>query len=439
MEFTAAFLSRIQFAFTIGFHILFPTLNLGLAIFLLIFEVQWLRTGNPVYERLYKFWVKIFALAFGLGVVSGIPMSFQFGTNFGAFSQATKNVIGPMLAYEVFSAFFLEATFLGVMIFGWGRVPKPVHLLATIMVVIGTTLSAFWIMGVNSWMQSPAGYELKEGIFYLKSFWGAVFNPSFPYHLSHMLMAAYLTTAFVIMGVMAYHILKNNSTAAQKGLKLGLFWALFFAPMQLVLGDLHGVHSFKNQPMKVAAMEGAWDTKKGAPMVLFGLPDMEAEKNHYEVSIPKLASLYLTHSWEGEVPGLKEVSKEDRPYVPIVFWSFRIMVGIGLLFIALSFWGVYLMWRRRLFTNTFFLRCLVLATPLGFIATIAGWMVTEVGRQPWVIQGLMRTADSYSKHVSHAQVSSSLLGFVVGYSVLFSLFLYFMFKMMRKGPEEIKI
>lgn len=437
MELSTLLLSRLQFAFTVGFHILFPALNLGLAIFLLTFEVQWLRTKNEVYKNLYQFWVKIFAVAFGLGVVTGLPLSFQFGTNFGAFSIATKNVIGPMLAYEVLTAFFLEATFLGIMLFGWGRVPKWIHLTSTVMVTIGATLSAFWIIGVNSWMHTPSGYEIKDGIFYLTSFWRALFNPSFIYHLTHMLMAAYLTTAFVVLGVMGYWLLKDKTNiAAQKGLKIALFWACFFAPMQLVLGDLHGIQTFHHQPIKVAAMEGLWDTTKGAPMTLFAIPDMENEKNHYEIAIPNLASLYLTHSWNGEVKGLKSVPKKDRPYVPLVFFSFRIMVGIGLLFIFLSFWGLWLWRKSRIFTHRFYLRSLIFAAPLGFVATIAGWIVTEVGRQPWVIQGLMRIEDAGSKHITASKVGSTLSAFIIIYMLLLALFIYFIFRLIKNTPQK---
>ncbi len=431
------FLSRIKFAFTIGFHILFPTLTIGLVVYLFILEILWLRTKNPAYSRLFRLFSKIFALSFGMGVVTGIPMSFQFATNWGPFSIATTNVVGPLLAFEVLSAFFLEATFLGIMVFGWGRVRPSIHLFSTGMVVLGTTLSAYWIITVNAWMQTPQGTELVDGIFYVKDWFKILFNETLLYHLTHMLGAAYLTTSFVVLGILSIFILlKKHVEIALPGIKVALMCAIILAPIQAFLGHAHGVHTGRTQPTKLAAMEAHWETQEEAPMVLFAWPDMEQEKNLYELAIPKLASWYLTGSTQGKVHGIKEAAKEDRPYVPLVFVSFRIMVGIGCIMLLLAYIGGFLWWRGRLDSCRWYLSALPLCIPLGFIATISGWIVTEVGRQPWVVQGLMRTAEGASQFLPPEAVRGSLAVFGVVYLFIFIAYLYFIIKVIQKGLSE---
>lgn len=435
--YSTLFLSRIKFAFTVGFHILFPTLSMGLAVFLLILEILWIRTKNPAYSKLFKLFSKVFALTFGMGVVSGIPMSFQFATNWGPFSLATSNVVGPILGLEVLSAFFLEATFLGIMVFGWGRVKPAAHLFATSMVVLGTSLSAYWIIVVNSWMQHPQGTELIDGIFYVRDWGQILMNDTVLYHLSHMLGASYLTTAFVVMGILSIYLLRRKYTdVALIGFKAALACALILGPTQFLLGHAHGLHTGKTQPAKLAAMEAHWETTSQAPMVLFAWPDMEKEKNLYEIAIPKIASWYLTGSTEGVVHGLKATPKEDRPFVPIVFFSFRLMVGIGVLFIALAMTGGILWLRKRLETARWFHMILPLCIPLGFIATIAGWVVTEVGRQPWVIHGLMRTAKGVSDGLPPEAVRGSLAAFGITYLTVFIIYVIFVVRVIQKGMSE---
>lgn len=431
------FLSRIKFAFTIGFHILFPTITIGLVAYLFVLEILWLRTRNPAYSKLFRLFSKIFALSFGMGVVTGIPMSFQFATNWGPFSMATTNVVGPLLAFEVLSAFFLEATFLGIMVFGWGRVKPKVHLFATGMVALGTTLSAYWIITVNAWMQHPQGTEIIDGVFYVTDWSKILLNETMFYHLAHMLGASYLTTAFVVMGVLAIYLYKRKDIqTALPGFKVALACALILGPAQFFVGHAHGLHAGKTQPIKLAAMEAHWETQTEAPMVLFAVPDMENEKNLYEVKIPKLASWYLTGSTDGIVHGLKEVAKEDRPYVPIVFISFRLMVGIGCLFIALALAGGYLWFRRKLETTRWLYAILPLCIPLGFVATISGWIVTEVGRQPWIIQGLMRTAQGVSSSLPPEAIRGSLVAFGITFLIVFVIYLVFLFQVIQKGMAE---
>jgi len=434
--FDPVLLARLQFAFTIAFHILFPTLTIGLALFLVLVEVQWLRTRDALYYGLYRFWAKVFALAFGMGVVTGVVLSFQIGTNFSRFSEVTGNVLGPLLGYEVLTAFFLEAGFLGIMLFGWERVGDKLHFLATTLVTLGTTASAFWILAANSWMHTPAGYSLENGIFHVVSWWDVVFNPSFPYRLMHMLNASYLTGAFVVAGVSAWYLLRNENVAsARRSFSIALALAAILAPLQLLLGDLHGLNTQEHQPIKVAAMEGLWETTRGAPLLLFALPDMTRETNHYEIRIPRAASLILKHDADGEVRGLKEAAPEDRPYVPFVFFAFRIMIGIGLLLIAIALIGLWLRFTDKLYDRRGYLWSCVLSAPLGFVATLSGWIVTESGRQPWVVQGIMRTSESVSQ-VPAESVLTSLVLFVVVYNVLLAAFLYFTARLVRTGPEE---
>jgi cytochrome d ubiquinol oxidase subunit I len=431
-------LSRIQFAFTIGFHIIYPTLTLGLAGFLLLLEVQWLRTGDPLWRNLYRFWIKLFALAFGMGVVSGIVLSYEIGTNWSRFSQATANVIGPLLGYEVLTAFFLEAGFLGIMLFGWNRVGPRVHLLATAMVAVGTVISAFWILSANSWMQTPRGFTLIDRRFYVEDVWAVIFNPSFPYRFAHMVMAAYVTSAFVVAAVSAWYVLRGvHGAMARRGLAYGIGLAAILAPLQLVIGDLHGLNTRDHQPMKVAAMEGLWETTAGAPLLLFALPDQAAARNHLEVAIPHGASLILTHSLDGEVKGLNEVPPDDRPNVPVVFFAFRIMVGIGFSMIGMALLGAWLLWRDRLYESRWYLRLLLLFGPSGFVAVIAGWIVAEVGRQPWIVQGVLRTAEGVSP-VPAAAVASSLTLFLLLYVLLFAAHLVYSAKVVARGPEGVE-
>lgn len=431
----ALILSRIQFGFTLAFHILWPTLTIGLAGLIAILEWRWLRTGDEDLLRLVRFLARIFALAFGVGVVSGVVLSYEFGTNFGPFSQATGNVLGPLLTYEVLSAFFLEAGFLGLMLFGWKRVPARVHFLATLMVALGTLVSAFWILAANSWMQTPQGHALEAGVFYVLDWWEVIFNPSFPYRFLHMVVASYLTASFVVAGVCAYLIRTGRQTiAARKGLSFALWAALLLAPVQILLGDLHGLNTFEHQPVKVAAMEGAWHTESGAPLVLFAWPDQEAATNRYAIEVPRLASLILTHSPEGTVPGLDQVAPEERPHVPIVFFAFRLMVGIGFVLLIMALAGAWLRWRGRLYDAPRFHRALILVAPLGLLATVAGWLVTEVGRQPWLIQGLYRTAEGASI-LPPGAVWTSLGLFVVVYHLLLGSFFWFFLRVVRAGPE----
>ncbi len=434
--FDAVLLARIQFAFTISFHIVFPAFSIGLASYLAVLEGLWLYTKRDVYLQSFRYWMKIFALVFGMGVVSGIVMSYQFGTNWSVFSDKTGPILGPLMAYEVLSAFFLEAGFLGVMLFGMNKVGPRLHFFATVMVAVGTFFSAFWILSVNSWMQTPAGYGINEvGQFIPVDWWAAVFNPSFPYRLVHMVLAAYLTTALVVGGVAAWHLLRDRGNeAARVMFSMAMWMAAIVAPIQIFAGDLHGLNTLEHQPAKIAAMEGHFETQKGAPLILFGLPDMEAEEVRFAIQIPKLGSFILTHDWNGEIRGLKEWAREDRPNVPIVFWSFRIMVGIGVLMMLLGAWSLYQRYRRKLFENDLLLRAAIVMAPSGFIAILAGWVTTEVGRQPFTVYGLLRTADSVSP-VDAPAVALSLLAFVVVYFTVFGAGVYYVLKLMSHAPH----
>lgn len=428
-------LSRIQFGFTLAFHILFPTLTIGLAWFLATVEALWLKTRNPVYVQVYRLWVKIFALGFGMGVVSGVVMSYQFGTNFSRFSEIAGPVMGPLLSYEVLTAFFVEAGFIGVMLFGWDKVGPRLHFLATVLVALGTINSSFWIIAANSWMHTPQGAALVDGRFVVNDWWAVVFNPSFPYRLSHMVIAAFLSTSFVVAGVSAWYLLRGDHGAvARRGLSLGLLLAAVLAPTQILVGDQSGLEVKAHQPMKVAAMEGLWHTRKGAPLLLFALPDQAAEANRYELAVPDGASLILTHRLDGEVKGLNEVPPADRPPVLPVFWAFRIMVGMGIVMLAIAAWSLWLRWRGRMYDHRWLLRACVAAIPAGFIATVSGWVTAEVGRQPFTVYGLLRTADSVSPVTASAVVTSLVL-FVAVYGVLFAAFLYYVSRVIAKGPD----
>jgi len=430
-------LSRIQFGFTIGFHILFPTLNIGLALWIAVMEGLWLRTARRKYLSIARFWTKVFALTFGMGVVSGVVLSYELGTNFGPFIRAAGGVLGPLFGYEVMSAFFLEAGFLGIMLFGWKRVSKEMHYLATVLVCIGTLISAFWIMSANSWMQTPSGFEIVEGKYVVISWFATVFNPSFIMRFVHMLMASYVTTSFFIAGVSAWHVLrKKHLPTARTSLLGALIAASILVPLQIGVGDVVGVHVHHYQPLKTAAIEGLWHTQKGAPLVLFAIPNLVTESNDYVISIPKLASLINTHQWEGELVGLTNVPPADRPIVATVFFAFRVMVGIGLLFLCIAWGGLLLARYQHLYKNRLFLKLCVYAAPLGFVSTIAGWLVAESGRQPWVIYQLMRTSDGAS-WVPWSHVLTTLILFVLVYGVVFSFYLRFLFRLFKKGPEDV--
>ena len=392
----ALVLARLQFAANISFHILFPTITIALGWVLLFFRWRWLRTHQTAWLLAYRFWTKIFALSFALGVVSGLVMSFQFGTNWPGFMERVGNIAGPLLGYEVLTAFFLEATFLGVMLFGHGRVSERVHLLATFLVAFGTTMSAFWILALNSWMQTPAGYRIEDGVFHVASWAQVIFNPSFPYRLAHVLLASALTVAFLLAGVAAWQLLRgtaNRSTG--RVLRTGLTMGALLVPLQVLVGDLHGLNTLEHQPAKVAAMEGVWQTTAGAPLLLFAVPDEASRSNHLEVGIPKLASLILTHELNGSIRGLDEFKGAHPPVKP-VFYGFRVMVGTGVLMGVVAFVGLGLLWRRRWAADAmprWLLWPLAGMAFSGWVATLAGWYVTEIGRQPFIVHGLVRTAD----------------------------------------------
>ena len=430
-------LSRIQFAFTVSFHIIFPSFTIGLAAWLLVLEALYLRTGKPIYMEISRHWTKIFAVSFGMGVVSGVVLSYEFGTNWSELSRRGGNVIGPLMSYEVLTAFFLEAGFLGIMLFGRGRVPKGVHFFATAMVALGTVISAFWILSANSFMQTPAGHRIAEdGVLHVVDWWQVIFNPSFPYRFTHMLAAAYLTTALVVAGIGAWYILQQRSVPHGKiMLGMALCILLWLAPLQLFIGDLHALNTREHQPAKVAAIEAHWETQRRAPLILFAIPDPKQEKNHYEVAIPALGSLILGHAWDAEIQGLKAFPPEDRPNPIIPFFAFRIMVGIGMIMIAVGIGGAALWLMGRLWTTRWFLQGLVWVAPLGFLAVLSGWFVTEVGRQPWTVYGVLRTADAVSP-VAGGSVMFSLVLFVLVYGVVFGAGLYYILKLIKRGPEE---
>ncbi len=429
-------LARIQFGFTIAFHITFPAFTIGLSSWLAVLEWRWLRTGNDVYAEVYRMWVKIFAVTFGMGVVSGVVMSFQFGTNWSVFSDRVGNVIGPLLGYEVLTAFFLEASFLGVMLFGWNRVGRRLHFASTLIVAAGTVISAFWILAANSWMQTPAGYRIAEdGLFYPTRWLAVIFTPSFPYRFVHMVTAAYLTTAFVVGGIGAFYLWRGlHVRHARVMFGMAMIMAMFVAPLQLLFGDRHGLNTLEYQPEKVSAMEGIWETQRGAGLKLFGLPDQEAETTLYAVEIPKLSSIILTHSVNGEVKGLKDWPKEDIPPVFFVFWAFRFMVGIGLLMILTGLIAIVLHFRKRLFDTKWFHYWCTAMTPAGFVAVLSGWVVTEVGRQPYIVYDIIRTHEAVSP-VAGTPVALSLAAFVLTYGFVFGAGSYYILRLIGKGPD----
>ncbi|GGX19700.1 cytochrome ubiquinol oxidase subunit I [Pigmentiphaga litoralis] len=433
----ALLLARVQFAFTISFHFLFPAITIGLASYLAVLEGLWLRTGREHYMDLYRYWIKIFALVFGMGVVSGIVMSYQFGTNWAVFSDKAGPIIGPLMAYEVLTAFFLEAGFLGVMLFGMKRVGKGLHFTATLMVALGTFVSTFWILSVNSWMHTPAGYTMNAaGQFISAGSWLAIiFNPSFPYRLAHTLSAAYLTTAFIVGGVGAWHLLKDSSNPrARLMFSMAMWMAAIFAPLQIILGDMHGINTLEHQPVKVMAMEGHFQSHPdGAPLILFGIPNSAENRVDYAIQIPKASSLILKHDRNAPLAGLDTVPEADRPPVGIVFWAFRVMVGLGLLMAALGGASLWARARGRLYEWKWLHRFALVMGPSGLVAVLAGWVTTEVGRQPWTIHGLMRTVDSASPLAAPA-VAASLLAFVLVYFAVFGAGILYILKLMAKPP-----
>ncbi|NOU50203.1 cytochrome ubiquinol oxidase subunit I [Pseudoalteromonas sp. JBTF-M23] len=426
-------LSRIQFAANISFHILFPTITIALAWFLVFFKVRYDRTQHPVWLRAYRFWVKIFALTFALGVVSGITMSFQFGTNWPGFMEKVGNIAGPLLGYEVLTAFFMEATFLGVMLFGMKRVSPRVHTLATIIVAVGTSLSAFWILSLNSWMQTPTGFEVRDGVVFPTDWFAVIFNPSFPYRLAHMLLASGLTASFLIAGVSSYRLLKgDDKKAPQLTLKVSLTVATLLAPLQMFVGDLHGLNTFEHQPQKVAAMEGVWESEKGAPLLLFAIPNEKTKSNDFEIAIPNMASIILTHEKDGEIKGLNEFPNATPPVKP-VFFGFRIMVGMGLLMIVVAVYFRYTLWRNNTLAP-WQLKTLVAMSFSGWLATLAGWYVTEIGRQPFLVTGVLRVEDAVTA-VASDNVLISLVAYLTIYTLLLIAYIRTLFYTADKSVE----
>ncbi len=441
----ALILARMQFAANITFHILFPTISIGMGWVLLFFRLRWLKTRNGPDKAAaqgwldaYRFWTKVFALSFALGVVSGITMSFQFGTNWPGFMEKVGNIAGPLLGYEVLTAFFLEAGFLGVMLFGHGKVSERVHLMATFFVAFGTTLSAFWILALNSWMQTPAGYEVIDGVYHVTSWFEVIFNPSFPYRFTHMLLASALTCAFLLAGLSAWQVLRGVAQrSAPRVLRVGLTLAAIAIPVQIVLGDAHGLNTLKHQPAKIAAIEGVWETERGAPLLLFAIPDKDTRSNHFEIGIPKLASLILKHELDGEIKGLNSFGDKHPPPLPI-FFAFRIMVGVGMLMLATSWLGWWL-YRRAKWQPEALPRALLWVfagmTFSGWVATVAGWYVTEIGRQPFIVYGLIRTADVVST-VPSAMIGLTLALYVTLYLALIVAYVTVL-KYMAEKPEEV--
>ena len=433
---TAIDLARFQFAFTVSAHIIFPAFSIGLASYLAVLEGLWLYRRDDAFLQVFNYWKIIFAIVFGMGVVSGLVMSYQFGTNWSVFSDKTGPVLGPLMGYEVLTAFFLEAGFLGVMLFGLERVGRRLHFFSTLMVAIGTLISAFWILSVNSWMHTPAGFGYNDQGQFIPLDWvEVIFNPSFPYRFVHMTLAAYLTTAFVVGGVGAWHLLRDQrDRGARIMFNMAMWMALIVVPIQLVVGDLHGLNTFEHQPAKIAAMEGHFESHHGAPLILFGWPDDAAGTTRYALEVPKLGSMILTHEWDGYVRGLNSFPVDDRPNSTIVFWSFRIMILVGVLMFLVGLWSAWARVRDRLFTSPWLHRAAVIMAPSGFLAVIAGWITTEVGRQPWTVHGLLRTVDSASP-IGGAAIGASLTAFMLIYLAVFGAGTYYVLRQMAKSPE----
>jgi cytochrome bd ubiquinol oxidase subunit I len=439
MELDATLIARFQFAFTVAFHIIFPSFTIGLSAWIATLLVVWRRTGNDRYRRLAHFWTKVFAISFAMGVVSGLVMSYQFGTNWSRFSDVVGNVVAPLIGYEVLTAFFLEATFLGIMLFGWKRVPPWLHVTAAVCVAVGTMMSAFWILSANSWMQYPTGHVVRDGIAYPDDWLKVIFSPTFPMRLAHMLGAAYLTTSFVVIAIGARYFLDGRHLGyARIMLRMGLGMAIVLAPLQAIIGDQSGLKVYEYQPAKLAAIEAHWeaDSPGPVPLVLFAWPNEAQERNDFQIAIPYLGSLIITHSLDGSYPGLKAYPPEDRPPLWGPFFGFRLMVGIGFLMIAVAWLGGYLWWKGRLESSRGYLRVAAYMWPAGFIAVLSGWVVTETGRQPWVATGILRTADAASP-VSFSAVLASFVLFVVVYAIIFSFGIYYMNRLLARGPVDI--
>jgi cytochrome d ubiquinol oxidase subunit I len=440
MDFDAILLSRIQFGFTLAWHIIFPAFTIGLASYLAVLEGLWLITRNEAFRNLYMFWIKIFAISFGMGVVSGVVMSYQIGTNWSVFADMASPVIGPLFAFEVLTAFFLEASFLGVMLFGWKKVGPGLHFTATVLVALGTLTSAFWIISANSWMQHPTGYtRLADGALRTVSWMQVVFSPTFPYRFFHMVLAAYLSTALMVGAASAWRMLREpKEEESCIGLKMAIGMFAIVAPLQLIVGDLSGKQVLTVQPAKLAAIEAFWESRAEQPFHIVAWPDRAQETNHLTVEIPRLGSWITAGDSHAFIKGLKAFPPQDRPPVFIVFWAFRIMVGLGLLMIALGFWGAFLVWRGALERSRLFLEAAVLMGPAGFVAVIAGWIVAEVGRQPWVIYGILRTDQAVSP-VGAGQVSVSLLAFIIVYAIIFSVGALYILRLIAEGPSPAPV
>src|SRR5262247_115875 len=438
MDLDPAFLSRIQFAWVIAWHILLPAFTVGLASFIALLEGLRLATGRNVYVRISTFWIKIFSIAFGMGVVTGIVMPFQFGTNWSRYADATSNVLAPLFAYEGLTAFFLEAGFLGVLLFGRKLVPPWAHFASALMVALATLLSSFWILAANSWMQTPAGYEIVNGQFFAKDWLAVIFSPSFPYRLAHVVIGFFVTTGFVVLGVGGYLVRREPSAAEGRTMLSMTLWLLtVLVPLQMIIGDSHGLNTRDHQPAKLAAIEARWDTERRVPLTLFAIPSDKDERNYFAIEVPWLGSLILTHDLDGEVKGLKDFPADQRPPVAIPFFAFRVMVGCAVMMLALVVLGGWLRWRRQLYNSTLFLRLSELAGPIGFVAVIAGWFVTEVGRQPWTVYGLLRTAHSVTPSLTGTHVAVSLLSYVAVYLLIFPAGLLLMLRIIRNGPSQI--
>src|SRR5215813_3819805 len=437
MDLDPAFLSRLQFAWVIGWHILLPAFTVGCASFIAVLEARKLATGREVYDRISIFWTKIFSIAFGMGVVTGLVMPFQLGTNWSRYADATANVLSPLFAYEGLTAFFLEAAFLGVLLFGRKLVPPWAHFVAALMVALGTLFSSFWILAANSWMQTPVGYEIVDGQFVPTDWLAVIFSPSFPYRLAHVVVGFFVTTGFVVLGVGAYLVRRESSAVEGRTMLSMALWLLtVLVPLQMLIGDQHGLNTRDHQPAKLAAIEARWDTERRVPLTLFAIPSDKAERNYFAIEVPWLGSLILTHNLDGEVKGLKDFPADQRPPVAIPFFAFRVMVGCAVLMLALVVLGGWLRWRGRLYDTPLFLGLVQFAAPLGFVAVIAGWCVTEVGRQPWTVYGLLRTAESVSPSLTSFDVAISLAGYVLVYLLIYPSGLFLMLRIVRKGPEH---
>ena len=440
MDLSPAFLSRLQFAWVIGWHILLPAFTIGCSWFITVLEGAGLVTGRAIYTRVSIFWIRIFSIAFGMGVVTGVVMPFQIGTNWSRYADATANVLSPLFAYEGLTAFFLEAAFLGVLLFGRKLVPAWAHFVSALLVALGTLFSSFWILSANSWMQTPAGFEIVDGRFYPTDWLAVIFSPSFPYRLLHTVVGFYVTTGFVVLGVGAYLLRRGRSPEEARTMVSMTLWLLtVLVPLQMIAGDMHGLNTREHQPAKLAAIEARWDTGRRVPLTLFAIPDDTAATNRYAIEVPWLGSLVLTHELDGEVKGLKDFPADQRPPVAIPFFAFRIMVGCAMVMLGLVVAGGWLRWRGNLFDTPWFLRLSQLAAPLGFFAVIAGWCVTEVGRQPWTVYGQLRTAESVSPSLTGVDVLISLLGYMVVYLLIYPTGVYLMARLIRKGPEHADV